>query len=595
MITPRGTVQTKVFLAFVFVTLLAAGLPLLISSGFLYEERLGEAKRQALAQASVLQHLYNAGLDQRRLGVLLEGIRESGARLTILAANGTVLHDSHLSDASLANLDDHNDRPEIEDARRTGSGVSIRHSNTLGIEAIYTAMALKNGDVLRLAVPMANLRRVCDEDISTLGISVAAVIAFCLLLSMGITWHIRGGIDSMAEMVADISRGMGKRRLFSVPGKEFLPLAYAVNRMSENIDNFVATTTDQQTQLEVILDSISEGILVFGPAGNIRRCNRAMLELFPGVAGAMGKQLIEAISAPILQRRLEELLRTPFPECRETDTGGRCGEAIHFESGGRFLVAHLSRPVRPNQSLGAVMIIYDATEIMRLERVRRDFVANVSHELRTPLSAITGYAETMMDMDDLDPTHKNFAAIIYKHAQILARVVSDLLNLARIEDSQENIPLSPVDPMAALKDAIALCAVQAEKKQASFVVEQTVDAKVMGNISFLAQVFRNLLENACRYSPNGGNIVITAAVRDKDMLFAVKDQGPGIPKEDLPRIFERLYQVKKQRNSGASGIGLAICKHIVERHGGSIWVESPYQGFSTAVLFTLPLADKGTV
>jgi two-component system phosphate regulon sensor histidine kinase PhoR len=202
----------------------------------------------------------------------------------------------------------------------------------------------------------------------------------------------------------------------------------------------------------------------------------------------------------------------------------------------------------------------------------------------------------MMDMDDLDPAHKNFAAIIYKHAQILARVVADLLNLARIEDSQENIPLTSVDPMDALREALTLCAVQAEKKQLRFVVEQTDTAKVTGNTSFLTQVFRNLLENACRYSPAGSSIVVSAAVRDKEMLFAIKDQGPGIPKEDLPRVFERLYQVKKQRNSGASGIGLAICKHIIERHGGTIWVESPYQGFATAVLFTLPLADmKGEV
>jgi two-component system phosphate regulon sensor histidine kinase PhoR len=415
------------------------------------------------------------------------------------------------------------------------------------------------------------------------------VAAVCLLLSIVITRRFRDGIDTMAEVVADIARNRGGRRLLKVPGKEFLPLAYAVNRMSENIEEYVAATTDQHTQLEVILDSVHEGILVLGPSGNIRRFNRAVQTLFPSIGEALGKQLIEGIPVPALQRRVDDMLQGQAPG---KNAGGHEDDAVHFELDGRFLVAHLSRPVERNHPLGAVIVIYDATYIMRLERVRRDFVANVSHELRTPLTAITGYAETLMGLEEMGPAHRNFAAVIHKHARMLARVISDLLTLARIEDTREKIRLAPVDPREALNEAIRLCAEQAERKKLRFVVEQEGECAVMGDASLLSQVFRNLLENACRYSPDGGEIVISGAVHGKEMLFSVKDQGVGIPREDLSRIFERLYQVKKQRNSGASGIGLAISKHIIERHGGTIWAESPYEGFSTAMLFTLPTAEK---
>lgn len=588
MIATRGTLQARLFWAFTLVTVIAVAIPAALSRNALYQDRMDLAARQALAQVSVIKGLLEAGANEGQMQALLASVKDAGARMTVTTKDGRVTHDSHVGAGAILEMDNHNDRPEIEAARASGEGVSLRHSNTLGIEAVYAAAQLANGDILRLAVPVAKIRRSLEKEFSTLSLTVAGVAALCLLLSIFITRRFRNGIDAMAEVVAVIAKNKGGRRLLKVPGREFLPLAYAVNRMAENIEEYVATSTDQHTQLEVILNSIHEGILVLGPSGSIRRYNQALLALFPAVAGAVGKQLIEGLPVPVLQRRVEELLQG-----RAGGQGGAFHEddAVHFELDGRFLVAHISRPVETDPSLGAVVVIYDATHIMRLERVRRDFVANVSHEMRTPLTAISGYAETLMGLDELDPAHRNFAGIIHKHAQALGRVISDLLALARIEDTKEKIQLSIVDPLQSLHEAIRLCADQAEKKRLRFVVEAEEDASVMGNASLLTQVFRNLLENACRYSPEGGEIVVSGSVSGKEMLFSVKDQGPGIPKGELTRIFERLYQVKKQRNSGTSGIGLAISKHIVERHGGRIWAESPYQGFATAMLFTLPAAE----
>jgi two-component system phosphate regulon sensor histidine kinase PhoR len=589
MISTRGTLQARLFCAFALVTVIAVALPAILSRSALYRDRMDLASRQALAQATVMKSALDAGAGESRIRALLEAVREAGGRMTIVAPDGRVTHDSHVGDEALLGLDDHNDRPEIEAARGEGRGVSLRHGNTLGVEAMYAAVLLANGNILRLAVPMADIRSSLAKQFSTLSLTLAGVAALCLLLSVFMARRFRDGINTMAEVVAGIAKNRGGRRLLSVPGREFLPLAYAVNIMADNIEEYVATTTDQHTQLEVILDSMHEGVLVLGATGNIRRCNRAVLSLFPAVKEALGRQLIEGLPVPALQRRVEDMLGE-----RPAGPGGNSSEeeAVHFEHGGRFLVAHITRPVEKNQSLGAVIVIYDATHIMRLERVRRDFVANVSHELRTPLTAISGYAETLMDLEELAPEHRSFAGIIHKHAQALGRVIGDLLALARIEDSREKIDLAPVDPAQPLHEAMRLCAEQAEKKRLRFVIEQEEDVSVMGNTSLLTQVFRNLFENACRYSPDGGEIAVSGTVSGKEMLFSVKDHGPGIPQEELSRIFERLYQVKKQRNSGSSGIGLAISKHIIERHGGRIWAESPCRGFATAMLFTLPLAGN---
>lgn len=590
MIAARGgTVQAKLFWAFALVTAIAVALPVILFHSTLYREQLAQASRQALMQASIMKGVFDAGASNAQSQALLDSVKQGGARLTITAKDGRVTHDSHLEGEELLEMDNHGDRPEIESARADGKGVSLRYSNTVGIDAMYAAVSLANGGILRLGVPMTSIRSNLGKTLSTLGLTLFCVFGLCLALSVFITRRIRGGIDTMAEVVTDIARNKGGKRLLNVPGREFLPLAHAVNRMAGNMEEYVEATTDQQTQLEVILESMHEGVLVLGPSGNIRRYNRALLTFFPAVREAMGKQLIEGIPIPALQRRIEELLRDKAASHEELSHGD---DALHFERDGHFLVARISRPVENNQSLGAVIVIYDATHIMRLERVRRDFVANVSHELRTPLTAISGYAETLMEIDELEPAHRNFVSIIHKHALALGRVISDLLTLARIEDTKEKIRLAPVNPLQPLQEALRLCADQMETRKLRVAVTMEEGVFVMGNASLLAQVFRNLLENACRYSPDRGEIAVSGTVNGKEMSFSVKDQGPGIPRGELTRIFERLYQVKKQRNSGSSGIGLAISKHIIERHGGKIWAESPYQGFATAMLFTLPVAEN---
>ena len=602
-----GSFQFRLFLAFALVTVLAAALSLFFSRRTLYQDRLELTKHQALAEAAFVKELISAGLDDAQEQALFDSARALSRRLTLTDPAGRVLRDSDVPAERLGDLDNHNDRLEIQAALASGQGISIRHSNSLGIDAIYAAVRLESGGTLRIAVPMADIERGYRAEVYSLSGSIVGVAIFCLLLSAFFARRLRSRVSDMTEAVEAISRNSlnkGRYRLRDVPGREFLPLADAVNRMADDIEEHIRTVCDQQGQLEIILNSIHEGVLVLDPTGAVRGWNKALESLFPGMERAKDRQLIEHIPLPALQLKAESLLRArPGGEFGIPGTPGT-EDALHFElPSGRFLVAHCSLPVEPNESLGAVIFFYDATELMRLERVRRDFVSNVSHELRTPLTAIAGYAETLMSSPDLDENYRRFASIIHKHGLMLSHLVSDLLALAHIENAREAIDAASLDPLASLDEAVNLVREQAEKKGVRIAVECSDSRPVLANAPLIVQVFRNLLENACRYSPEGGEVRVTASRTGAHVAFSVADDGPGIPRDELSRIFERFYQVKKERSKSGvyvgpdagsgTGLGLAICKHIIERHGGSIMAKSPYEGASTAVIFSLPLAGEG--
>ena len=588
MISSSGSLQARLFCFFALVTLIASVLPALFSRGTLYEDRLELAEKQALAHALFLRGILETQPNEEQMRRLFSAAGEASLRLPLVAAAGNVERESRIEGEGAAEMDNHDDRPEIVEARARGTGLSMRHSNSLGIDALYAAVSLQGGNVLRVAVPLADIRRGLDRELLVMALRVAAVAGFCLLLSVFVTRRIRGAVVEMAEAVSAISLKKDYSRLREVPGREFLPLARAVNHMADRIEEYVQTAGDQRRQLETVLDSMHEGVLVLGPNGRVRRWNRALAAMFPAVARGEGRPLIESLPVPALQRRVDGLLADAAGENAVEDN------AVHFEMpAGRFLVAHLARPVERSPSLGAVIVVYDATPIMRLERARRDFVSNVSHELRTPLTAIASYAETLLASDDLRAEYRNFACIIHKHAAAMGRIINDMLELARIENEREAVLLAPTEAMAPLECALSSCRGQAEARGITFAVNLD-DARVLANAQLLAQVFRNLLENACRYSPDGGEIRVSARKEGGEVLFILADNGPGIPKDELPRIFERFYQIKKERNSGTSGIGLAICKHIIERHGGRIWAESPYGAAATAMLFTLSAAPAAS-
>ena len=500
-----------------------------------------------------------------------------------------------------------------------GQGYSVRSSGTLGTDMAYAAVRVNDARLLRIALPLNNLQQEIESRVAVFTRIGIVTLVLSLILAGLLSGALRNSLSQMVSVVEAISLGNFQRRLRRIPGREFAPLAEAVNRMAENIEDHVRTAAEQTSQLESILETMSDGVLVLGPHGRIRRCNRALAREFPAAASALGAQVVEVIPSPQLQAAVDAAMAAcPVPGSVSSSGSGQADAAqnsiapsaehesaaageeptlnreqryLQLElSSGQVMSVCISRPCGLEHlgqtGVGAVAVFHDITELIRLERVRRDFVANVSHELRTPLTAIQGYAETLISLD-ASPECRRFGEIILKHGVCLSRMVDDLLTLARLEGKTGSLELSPTDPRDAVSQAAGMCREMLERRKCSVVVDIPEDCRVMASQPHLAQVFRNLIENAGRYAPEGGDVRISARVSGPDVVFRVVDDGPGIPKADLERIFERFYQVERHRGQATTGLGLAICKHIVERHGGRIRAESPAQDGSTALVFTL--------
>ena len=589
--------RTRIFCSVLLVSLVSIGIAVVYGKAWLERGQL-QAARERLVHETRLAGviLDKLGAKPANLPELARILDMPDERLSLLDARGNVLGDTAGKAQPVTSLDNHADRPEIQEALAKGQGFAIRPSGTLDVDLAYAATRLGDGRLLRLSVPLESLRRLIESRLSVFSQIGLLTAALSLLLAIMLSGALRRSLSQMIAVVEAISLGNFQRRLRRIPGSEFAPLADAVNRMAENIEEHMRAAADQTAQLESILDTMSDGVLVLGPHGRIRRCNRALARNFPDAAAARGAQVVEIIPSPALQQAVEDVLAAPESGCGKAD-GNSCNESgkvqrhLHLDlPSGQVMSVCLSRPAGPDRHLGAVAVFHDITELMRLERVRRDFVANVSHELRTPLTAIQGYAETLISLD-ASPKCRRFGEIILKNGAYLTRMVEDLLSLARLEGKTGSLELAPTDPREAVAQARCMCREALERRGLRLEEDIPSDCRVMASLPHLTQVFRNLLENACRYAPEGSAVRIGARGDGAEVVFRVTDHGPGIPAEDLERVFERFYQVERHRGQATTGLGLAICKHIVERHNGRIRAESPARDGNTALVFTLAPAE----
>ena len=548
--------RARIFWAILLVAAVAAGLSLWLTREWLEERQLDEARTGLLREARVAGELMLRG--ENDLEVLARVLDLPDLRLSLLDADGNVLAET--GGVSPEGMDNHGDRPEVVQARSEGQGYSLRASGTLHKNFAYAARNLPDGRILRLALPLDSVNLLIQKRLHVFAPMILLAVVLAVVLAAFISGAMRRSLGQMVDVVSAISRGRLQRRLRRLPGTEFAPLAEAVNRMADSIGEQVRIASDKTAQLESVLNTMSDGVLVLGPQGRIRRCNGAFARLFPQVTDMAGSPVIEVIPSPELQDAVDAMLRSAQVARSSSGNGDedldvpRSLRQVQLHLGGRVFSVLISLPVLADARLGAVLVFRDISDLMQLERIRSDFVANVSHELRTPLTAIQGYAETLLSMDSSEQA-QHFAAIIYRHSCSLARMLEDLLVLARLEGHLEKLP------------------------------------PVLADDRLLTLVFRNLLENACRYAEEETAIRVTGRVEGDDVVIRVVDDGVLIPADDLPRIFERFYQVERHRGQNSTGLGLAICKHVIERHGGRIWAESPAEDGSTAIIFTLRRAD----
>jgi two-component system, OmpR family, phosphate regulon sensor histidine kinase PhoR len=505
----------------------------------------------------------------------------AGARATVIDASGKVLADSESDPAQMEN---HAKRVEFAAALAGQTGENERRSATLGVPFLYVAAPISGGAV-RLAYPLSDIEAVQTQVRRKLfwGSAIASLMA--LMIAAGASIWMARRLQSIVDVAARIEGGDLRARVNETPLDEIGRVAAAIDKTAEQVERSFAAVRSSQRQLETLLNSMQDAVIAVSPDGLVRWANQPMDRLVPQHT-RLNAPVVETIRDP-------DFLATVKAAMTHKDV--KTARATSIVPGRAFDVT-----AAPLPDGGVVAVLRDLTETERVEKTRRDFIANVSHELRTPLTSIQGYTETLLDTIHNDSAStREFLEIIRKNTVRMARLTEDLLTLARVESGETRFETEPVPPVELLHDA--------EESFREIARGHGVDLQIMdsnnggGSVESLPQVladreaihqvFSNLIDNAMKYGRGGGRVELGARAAQRGIEFYVKDFGAGISSEHLPRLFERFYRVDKARSreSGGTGLGLAIAKHIMRAHGGSIRAESELNHGSMFV-FTLPTA-----
>ncbi|MDD2273683.1 MAG: ATP-binding protein [Desulfuromonadaceae bacterium] len=567
--------RTKLVLSYIVLIALMTGSFYLYFDHTLQQGMIEESRANLVSQTRLARMLVMSNKQATAPQQLAESIGTViKARVTLIAPNGTVLGDSDVGQARLAQLENHLQRPEVQESLINGSGSAVRYSDTLRTKMLYSAMTYGNGTVdgiIRLAMPLEYLASARNALHGMVGGASALTILIALLFSYVLSNLTTKPLRDMADAAAGIGHGTAKTKIPVVSNDEIGMLAGVLNDMSERIDDQVQRLSAEKQRLDTILSSMGEGIMVTAPDGVITLVNPAFCRLFSISGSVDGKKLVEISRHPDLLEAFNDLGKPDVDELvRE----------ISIQPNDITLLTHWVPLNVDGVRQGIVAVFHDISDLKKAENMRRDFVANVSHELRTPVTIIKGYAETLLDgalKSDPDRAVR-FVEIISSHSERLTNLINDILTLSSLETKEALIELNPIDVSGTIAKACMLLQERAVQKNIAILNESAAVAlpRIMADQGRLEQVVVNLLENAIKYTPEGGSIRLFAEDDGDFVKVSVADTGIGIPFKDLPRIFERFYRVDeaRTREQGGTGLGLAIVKHIVQLHGGAVSVTS---------------------
>jgi two-component system phosphate regulon sensor histidine kinase PhoR len=514
--------------------------------------------------------------------------REVGVRVTVISAAGTVLGDSQFEGAEIERLDNHAGRPEVRGALARGSGRATRRSESVAEDLLYVAVRIDPADpsrgVLRLAVPLTEVWQARQEIRMPILLAGLVSIAAASLFGWLAARRPSRRLEEISRTASEFARGSAGPRAEVAGSDEVSDLARSLNRMADQLTERLGLLDRERNQLRTVLDGMVEGVLLTDAEGTVVLANRAFERIFDAASPVEGKRPLEVARIPALQEAVDSALAAQEPLTREILLGGAQEKAIR---------ASLASLREAGRSVGAVAVFHDVSELKNLERVRREFVANVSHELRTPLTAIRGYAETLRDAAAGDPGQAaGFADVIYRHAGRLQVLIEDLLDLSSIEQGLARVALGPVPLEEVVTQAASILRPALARKRQELVLDLPPGLpSPRADRDRLSQVLINLMDNAVKFTPEGGRITVSAGAAGAEIVVSVRDSGVGIAPEELGRIFERFYRVdpSRERGEGGTGLGLAIAKHLTLAMGGRIEVESA-PGAGTTFRVSLPAA-----
>lgn len=509
-------------------------------------------------------------------------------RFTVMGPYGSVLGDS---EGSPERMENHATRPEVREAMNGVVGSAIRYSFTVNKDLVYVAVPIMlNGEIVGIVRSSTSLGRLSDTlkvFYDKLAVTILLLVFFSGVLSLVVSRKITGPIGELKEAAQRYAEGDFDRRVKPGGATEIKELAVSINSMVAELRSRLETMTRQRNELESLLSEMIEAVIVVDTSRKIVRMNHAAEEIFQTtLTTAMGKHILEAIRNRRLNDFVTKTLSSPNPVEEELSVIG---------TPDKILQAHgtLISDTRGNPA-GALIVLNDISRLKNIDQIRKDFVANVSHELKTPVTSIKGFLETLADGAINDPeTARRFLEIAMKHTDRLTSIIEDLLKLSRVEQDAlrgamkfEKVPVcEPVRSVVKFLEAIA------QEKGVEVVTECDKSLEIEVNRPLFEQALSNLVDNAIKYSEKDSQVLVTAKQVNQEAVIEVNDKGCGIPRDQLPRIFERFFRVDRARarDTGGAGLGLSIARHIINLHSGRIDVTS---GIGQGSVFTIRIPLK---
>ena len=601
------SIRWRIAVPYVILILLVTAALTVYFSGFVRQAHLADLRTQLTAEARLMGEAVEPLLVEgemvetidplaKRWGELLE------ARATIIRADGVVLGDSHEDPAAMEN---HLYRPEVQQALYTGQGSSIRYSRTVGYEMMYVAVPVTSkGHVMgiaRAALPLSEI----ETNVARLRWAMLSAALFtglgATLLAVLIAERTARPVRELTEVVQRMAEGDLGARLLPLTRDEVGTLTRAFNQMSDRLRGTVNKLVEERRRLVAVLDNMADGVVITDGDGRVRLIN-------PAAARLLGVAEEAALGRPFAQVARDYRIIGLWQRCCERNE--EQFEPVEVSLRGPFLQA-IATPLRDAGPQASLVILQDLTQVQRLETVRRDFISNISHELRTPLASLKALVDTLRDgaLED-PPAARHFLERMEIEVDALTQMVQELLELSRIESGQVPLRLKPTPVADVVLPPAERLRPQAERAGLSITVDLPPDLPpILADAERVQQVITNLVHNGIKFTPPGGQIVVRASFMETGqgdggtqgqgekgaplvslfpcLLVSVEDTGVGIPADDLPRIFERFYKANRARSGGGTGLGLAIAKHIVQAHGGRLWVES-VEGKGSTFYVALP-------
>ncbi len=544
----------------------------LIAEAKLAAELLSRGSPAPPPDAPIQTQIAALDTEADRIGELLE------ARVTFIARDGRVLGDSTEAPTAVATMENHATRPEVMEARERGLGQARRHSDTINVDMLYVAVSVVHPSIafVRVALPLSNIRQQLENTLfatlAALGIALGSALAIGWLFSSRIGQRVR----AIAAVANRYRAGDLSPARLDYGEDELGMVARALDNSVQVVGRQLAEQARDRSRMEAILAGMIEGVIVVDPQGRLQLVNDA------------AKRMLKLDDLPLGHHYLESIRHPAIAELVGAALAGKTSEGLQMSpprDASRTIMARAAAAAGGSEH-GAVLVLHDITELRRADQIRRDFVANVSHELRTPLTAIRGYVEALSDGAGVEDSRR-FLDIIGRHTERMERLVKDLLRLARLDAGQETLDIISCDARNLIAAVVTeLSSVIDRRDQRIEIAIGPGAESLRADPTKLHDVLRNLIGNAITYSPESTTIRIETALSGASVVVSVIDQGPGIPEEDVLRVFERFYRVDKSRarDPGGTGLGLAIVKHLIELHKGEVRAENNLDGGTTVVV-----------